>query len=147
MIWKSDDIAAYGRQLAEQGVHPSTVDGYLHGVIGDARGRLLEERIVRLINERDRPWWIIDARLGDREDDRKGIDAYVTLDVDTVPLQIKASRQRNQKARRSKRRAWAAGACVIVASPEADDATLWGRILGKLILVREKHENTSVSTT
>lgn len=103
-----------------------------------ARGMLCEALVLRALADASRPPWILKVRRARKhEDHRQGVDIVVTLDVGRALLQVKRSVRRAaewQLAHHADPRTIA----VVQAGEWESLAVIYGRALGKLILLRER---------
>lgn len=107
-----------------------------------AKGDLAEERVITACMRETRPWWLLEAKRTPRFSalDRAGVDVLVVMaDLGTMRLQIKSSEHAAESFKaRAKPGAKPIG--VVVIRPEDDDNTIYGKVLGTLILMRETEE-------
>jgi hypothetical protein len=128
------------RRLAGTGVRvvPRPGNSQLRGMIGQHRGRMAEERVVRLLNESpDRPSWLLDARQATPEVDQLGVDVVVvTRDLGPLPLQVKSSAGGAEGFRR-RRPNVSTVVGVVVAPIEMADANVWTAVMVELTRLRD----------
>ncbi len=104
------------------------------------RGELAEHRVHRAALRLSGWWWFVSAervkQLSAR--DRIGWDIIIhTRDAGRVILQVKSSRRAAADfVRHGRKLDLVAPIHVIVAAPEDDDATLFGRVLGTCLRAR-----------
>jgi hypothetical protein len=127
------------RRLAGAGVvlPPLHANTLLRGMVGHYRGRLAEERIVRILNEwPDRPCWLLEARRAPEDLDQLGVDVLVsTADLGTLALQVKSCRESAQKYRRGHAEV-AELVGVVVVPMETPDADAWAVVMTELERLR-----------
>lgn len=107
-----------------------------------AKGDAAEERVITACMRSTRPWWLLDARRTTRFSalDRAGVDVLVVMeDLGTMRLQVKSS-DAAAEAFKERAKPGAKPIGVVVIKPEDDDNTIYGRVLGTLILMREIEE-------
>jgi hypothetical protein len=131
---------AEARRLVEAGVvaPPRGSSSLLRGKIGQYRGRMAEQRLVRLLNESpDRPAWLIEAQRAPEDVDQLGVDVLVyTADLGTLPLQVKSSRGAAEEYPRSHPEI-ATIVGIVVAPIEMPDADAWAAVMAELGRLRE----------
>ncbi len=140
---RAADLAQHrveAERLASAGVLPAEVVGgsHLRGLVALARGRLAEERLVRVLNHpARRPWWLIHAKRGGQELDEAGVDVVLhTRDVGVLHLQVKS--HPDAAAQFLRDRPELAGIVGVVVAPvELDDDQAWAAAMGQAILLRE----------
>jgi len=100
-----------------------------------AHGNRSEEAVLTALRRSTRPRWIVSARPGTTPEDRRGIDVVVeTLDCGTLYLQVKSSEEEAEKHRA---KTWRDPIGLVVVLPHDDRNTIYGKVLGALILCCE----------
>jgi hypothetical protein len=100
------------------------------------KGVQTEARVVNLLSQDKRPWWIMSVRRGTSAEDDDGIDLVVrTTDHGDLYLQVKSSDAGAEKWEESLyRRKHTIG--LIVARDSDEDDVVYGHALGVLIGMR-----------
>jgi hypothetical protein len=102
-------------------------------------GLACEALVLRVLSRPDRPPWIRKVRRARWQEDRSGIDIVVHCDVGRLFLQVK--RSRHYLAAWLRRHATDPRPIGLVIARETEhEATVYGRALGALILLRERLE-------
>jgi hypothetical protein len=110
------------------------------GADGDYRaglGRACEDLVLRVLRAVDLSW-LTRARRARRREDMDGVDVVVyTRDVGRLYLQVKRS-ERNAEEWRRRYAGDPRPVALVVAREDEDPAVVLGRVLGALILLRER---------
>lgn len=113
---------------------------------GDARarelGRTNEARVLAALHREDRPVWIESARFATREEDHAGVDVVVATTEGELLLQVKSSQTgaRQWRWERRKRGLPVDTIGLVVVAHDDCDERVFGKVLGALILLRERAE-------
>lgn len=110
------------------------------------KGAIAEMRVLSAFRHFALPWWIRKVRRARRHEDRKGVDVVIETVGGRMFLQVKSSRRGAEdwlRAHALDRRPIA----VIVVSSHCELATIYGRALGALILIRERQQSPATVTS
>lgn len=105
-----------------------------------AKGDAAERKVLAVLARIDRPDWIIRVRRARMSEDRGGVDVVINTSTGRVYLQVKSSWRRAAEWRRQHALDERPIGLVVVGVDD-DMATIYGRVLGALILLRERQEN------
>jgi hypothetical protein len=141
-----DAVLATAAQLLGRGIEPHEVrDNALAGAMGRLRGAQQEQRVFDLLRDSPHlPWWVIAVRRATPDEDALGADVVVETDIGALHVQVKSSGHAattwREKLRLAGRLDVLERVGIVVSPPALTDATIMGRALGVLIVLRERAE-------